>query len=137
MLWSNEASLAITVHTAMSPTNHEWDAYLADIRGLGPLRDRKVVVVSFGGGPNGAQRRRLIDQLSGQSTRTVIFTDNAVMRGIGIAVSWFNRSLRVFGMEDRNKGYSYLGLSDDEVQKADATIQRLSEALEVGVGPSR
>lgn len=59
--------------------------------------DQRILVVSAGGAPNPAQRRRLLTNLEGATAPTAILTTSWVMRGAATAVSWFNPELRVFG----------------------------------------
>ena len=129
MLWSFDERLHIIVHSEATPTEREWDVYLAEFPAGDKLVEYKVIVYSLGGGPNGAQRSRLVHQLRGGAPRAALVTSSSLMRGIGTAVSWFIRSLKVFSLKDRAAAFRYLDLSSDEVEKANATIDRFVREL--------
>jgi hypothetical protein len=129
MAWANEGQLSVTVHDERDPTRDEWDRYVADIRKLGTLAGRKVLVLSHGGGPNTAQRRVLIDAMKGQESKTAILTNSQLMRGVGIAVGWFNRQLRVFALNERDAAFAHLELNEGEKRRITATLARLEKEL--------
>jgi hypothetical protein len=135
MVWWNEAKLSITVHTAEDPTPEEWAHYVRDIQALGPLVGQKVLVRSYGGGPDSAMRKRLIEVLGTQANKTALLTSSPVMRGIGIAVGWFNRLLRVFGLNDLEAAFAYLELTSAEQQKVLEKVAALE--TELGIRPGK
>src|SRR6185503_6498429 len=129
MLWSRDDRLAIVVHSEAAPTDHEWDAHLADLTQGDVLADLKVIVYSLGGGPNGAQRSRLVRVLGNLTPRAALLTSSALMRGIGTAVSWFNPNFKVFSLNARAAAFGYLALSTDEIRRANTTIDRFLREL--------
>ena len=129
MLWSFDATLHIVVHSEAAPIDREWEAYLAEFPQGDKLAQYKTIVYSLGGGPNGAQRSRLVQLLQGRAPRAALLTSSSLMRGIGTAVSWFVKSLRVFSVNDRAAAFRYLDMSSDEVGRANATIDRFLREL--------
>jgi len=129
LLWSFDGTLHIIVHSQAAPTDHEWEAYLSDFPEGEKLVQYRVIVYSLGGGPNGAQRSRLVHLLSGGAPRAALLTGSSLMRGIGTAVSWFIRTLKVFSLNERAAAFRYLELSSDEIEKANATIDRFVREL--------
>jgi len=129
LLWSFEGTLHIIVHSQAAPTDREWEAYLADFPEGEKLVKYRVIVYSLGGGPNGAQRSRLVHLLSGGAPRAALLTGSSLMHGIGTAVSWFIRTLKVFSLNERAAAFRYLDLSSDEIGKANATIDRFVREL--------
>jgi hypothetical protein len=129
MLWSFDETLHIIVHSEAAPTDEEWDAYLADFPAGQKLTQYRTIVYSLGGGPNGHQRSRLVHLVRGRAPRAALLTASALMRGIGTAVSWFIRTLRVFSLEDRAAAFEYLEMSPDEMRRANATIDRFVHDL--------
>ena len=129
MLWSYDETLAIVVHSEAPPTDAEWDAYLAEFPPGDRLVGYKIIVYSLGGGPNGAQRGKLVQLLKGRPPRAALLTSSSLMRGIGTAVSWFIRSLKVFALDDRVAAFHYLDMSVDETRRANATLDRFVSEL--------
>jgi hypothetical protein len=83
----------------------------------------------MGGGPNGAQRGRLVYVLGQRRPRAALLTSSSLMRGIGTAVSWFISTLEVFPLHDRAAAFRHLELSSDEAQRANAMIDRFVREL--------
>jgi hypothetical protein len=129
MLWEIRGTLEITVHGSSTPTGQEWDEYLRHIDTTMGIRGLRVIVYSHGGGPDGGQRRKLIEKMQFQTHPVAHFTNNLITRGIGTAIGWFNRGLKVFKLEELEEGYRFLQLTDEERHFADACIQRLSRKL--------
>lgn len=124
------ARLVVTVHTSAVPDDEEWALYVAGADAYLPLEDQRILVVSAGGGPNGKQRKMLIDVLNGARVPVAIITNSWLMRGSGIAVSWFNPSLKVFGPDAFDSAIDYLGLTPwEQVESA-----RCLKELESGLG---
>src|SRR5882757_1108352 len=100
MVWANEGRLSVTVHSTAAPSGAEWQRYLDDMIRLDPIADRKVIVWSYGGGPDLGQRKRLVEAVKGREAPVALFTSSAVMRGIGVALSWFNPKFKIYAPGD-------------------------------------
>src|SRR6187549_3930834 len=95
MNWRRMGRMVVTVHTAAEPSDVDWDGYMAQVDAFLPLSDQRILVVSAGGGPNSKQRKMMVDALAGARVPVAIITNSMLMRGAGVAVSWFNPSLKV------------------------------------------
>jgi hypothetical protein len=133
MNWRRMARLVVTVHTAAVPSDEDWDAYMAQVDAFLPLQDQRVLVVSAGGGPNGKQRKMMIDALNGARVPVAIITNSLLMRGAGIAVSWFNPSLKVLGPGDLDAAVEYLGLTTWERVESARALKELEKGLGLDV----
>jgi hypothetical protein len=133
MNWRRMARLVVTVHTAAVPADEEWAAYIAQVDAYLPLEDQRVLVVSAGGGPNGRQRKMMVDVLNGARVPVAIISDSWLMRGAGIAVSWFNPSLRIFGPDALGDAVDYLGLTTWERVEINRVLQELQQSLGLAV----
>lgn len=131
MAWRNEGRLAIVVHGPRSPSNLEWARYLNDFRQT--PADVRVLVYSVGGGPDGAQRAELTEILKHRQMPAVILTRSTIIRAVGAALSWFNRSLKIVAYDAHDAAFSHLGLSADERVRA-IELRRELEAV-VGSAP--
>jgi hypothetical protein len=133
MNWRRMARLVVTVHTEAVPSDEDWDAYMAGVDAYLPLEDQRILVVSAGGGPNGKQRKVMIDALNGARVPVAIITNSLVMRGAGTAVSWFNPSLKVLGPGDLDAAVEYLGLTTWERVESARTLKELEKGLGLDV----
>jgi hypothetical protein len=129
MNWRRMGRLVVTVHTSDVPDDAEWDGYMSQVDAYLPLEDQRVLVVSAGGGPNGKQRKMMIDALKGAKVPVAIITNNWLMRGSGIAVSWFNPSLKVFGPDALDGAIDYLGLTAWERVESARSLDELEKGL--------
>lgn len=127
------ARLVVTVHTSAVPDDEEWAAYIAQADAYLPLEDQRILVVSAGGGPDGKQRKMIVDVLKGARVPVAIITNNWLMRGPGIAVSWFNPSLKVFGPADLDTAVDYLGLTTWERVESGRVLKELEKGLGLDV----
>lgn len=62
-----------------------------------------------------------------------IITNSWVMQGAGIAVRWFNPSLKVFGAGALDSAIEYLGLTTWERVESARSIKELEKALGLDV----
>lgn len=133
MNWRRMGRLVVTVHTSAVPDEQEWASYMSQADAFLPLEDQRILVISAGGGPNGKQRKMLIDVLNGARVPVAIITNSWLMRGPGIAVSWFNPSLKVFGPEALDDAVAYLGLTTWERVESARVVQELEKGLGLDV----
>jgi hypothetical protein len=133
MDWRRKGRLVVTVHTASVPSDADWAEYIAGARDYTPVEDQRIFVVSAGGGPNGRQRKILTDSLAGALVPVSIVTDSMLMRGAGIAVAWFNPSLRIFGPDALEPAFEHLQLTNWERADCRQTVHELQWHLKVNV----
>ena len=57
MAWAHDGRLLVVVHGKSSPSALEWSRFLNDNRSL---RDPRILVCTYGGSPDGNQRRELM-----------------------------------------------------------------------------
>jgi hypothetical protein len=133
MNWRRMGRLVVTVHTSEVPSDEDWGEYMAGVDAYLPLEDQRVLVVSAGGGPNGKQRKMMTDALNGARVPVAIVTNSLLMRGAGIAVSWFNPSLKVLRPEDLDRAINYLGLTEWERGESARVLKELEKGLGLDV----
>jgi hypothetical protein len=138
MNWRRMGRLVVTVHTAQAPSDEDWGQYMAQVDAYLPLEDQRILVVSAGGGPNSAQRKMMTDALDGARVPVAIITDSLVMRGAGIAVSWFNPLLKIFGPNALGSALEHLDLTAWEREETLRALHELESGLGVNIiGRSR
>lgn len=133
MKWRRLGRFVVTVHSDRPPTEEEWSRYMGQADTYQPLEDQRILVVSEGGAPNATQRQQLIDLLHDVRVPTAILTTSWIMRGSGAAVSWFNRSLRVFGPNAIEQALEHLQLTQWERREALRLLREFQNELGVRV----
>ncbi len=130
MAWRFQGRLTIVLHGPHNPSNLEWQNMLRDEAARGHVEHGRTLIVSYGGGPDGPQRELLGKQIGRKPAPTAIMTKSAIVRAITSALLFFNRTMKVFGLEERNGAYDFLGLTRLERETAD----RIRSELEREVG---
>ena len=130
MAWRFEGRLLVVVHGPRNPSNLEWQSLLTEEAAHARPEDRRKLIVSYGGGPDGHQRALLARQLDGKPAPTSILTKSALVRAITAALLFFNRNMSVFGLEERKRAYDFLELSAAERE----LTERVCRELEAEIG---
>jgi len=128
LVWKFEGRLAVAVHGASDPSNLEWAGYLRDTLAQPDISRMRVLVVSHGGGPNGQQRKSLMDGLL-RPAPTAYLSNKWVARSLINTMSWFNPQLRAFGLGEDSAAFQFLQLTENEQRIA----RKFRAALEAQV----
>ena len=132
LVWRFEGRLAIAVHGKSDPSNLEWAGYLRDTVAQPKPSMLKVLVISHGGGPTGAQRKQLTDSLR-QSAPTAFLSDKFLARCLVNTLSWFNPTLRAFGLYEDEAAFTFLELTEEEQRLARLYRAEFEKQLAVSV----
>lgn len=97
--WKFHGRISVTVHGPANPTNLEWQQFLRDAVRSGTATHWRNLVVSYGGRPDGEQRKQLGEMLQGRGAPTAILTGSTVVRAAVSALSFFNRNLKAFALD--------------------------------------
>lgn len=135
MAWRFEGRLTVVVHGRKNPSNLEWQTMLRDESAHGQPADGRTLIVSYGGGPDGHQRQLLGKQIGNKPSPTCIMTASALVRAITSTLLFFNRNMKVVGIDDREGAYAFLNLNPAERQTADKIRAELEVLLELGTTP--
>lgn len=135
MAWRFEGRLTVVVHGQKNPSNLEWQSMLRDETARGRSESGRTLIVSHGGGPDGRQRELLAQQMTTRPAPTCIMTSSPLVRAITAALLFFNRGMKVVGLDERERAYDFLTLSAPEREAADR-LRREMEA-EIGLTPPR
>jgi hypothetical protein len=113
-----------------TPLDSEWDAFL---KLLAENRDRfehiKILVVTDGGGPDYAQRKRLDNTLLGKPVRVAVVTDSAKSRFIASAISLINKQHMGFAMKEMSQAYVHLGMTPAECREAESALPQMTAVI--------
>lgn len=132
LIWRFDGRLAVAVHNASDPSNLEWAGYLRDTLAHPKASLLRVLVVSHGGGPNGAQRKELTESLS-RSVPTAFLSNKWLARSLVNTMSWFNPQLRAFGLHEDQAAFQFLELTEEEQRTARRLRTGAEEQLQIGV----
>lgn len=130
MAWRFEGRVCVLVHTSAPPDRSEWHDYVRDLKRIGANQNQRVIVRSYGGGPDGAQRKLLTDVKGQREVPASILTNSVLARAVATAISWFIPQLKVFGVAAFEPACAFLELSPAERARASEALH----ALEVELG---
>jgi hypothetical protein len=114
MAWRTLGRVGVTVHGPETPRTSEWLRYLNELRAIPRRADTRVVVYSFGGGPDGTQRQELAAAVGRDPAPVAIITRSRIMRAISTLCALFNPKLRVFSPDQEDAAFNFLELSAEE-----------------------
>lgn len=128
--WQDGSSaLLIGVHSALTPSDDEWDRYCSWIPGLMSHPNPGCVVLTDGGAPSSAQRERLRRVLAPSSCWTTVITDKALVRGVVTAIRWFNPKVCAFAPWEFREAFKFVGVSGGQVQSVCDALCELDKQL--------
>ncbi len=87
--------LFLVVHGPEAPADAEWAGFLEAVEAQGIERTVQLVLTE-GGRPTWAQRRRMARLLAGRTVPIAVLSSSATHRGVATVLSWFNRKIRAF-----------------------------------------
>jgi hypothetical protein len=125
--------LAICIHNNNAPLPEEWALFMKSVSHVHPARLR-MVVFTDGGAPTTLQRGEYTDYLKGNQAPMAIVSGNIAARGVGTALSWFNRQLKVFLPKKLGAALTHARVPESEHATLLEQIRTLSTSL---IGPIR
>ena len=121
-------SLMILRESNDTPTDPDWDAFLAELRVQRPnFKAMRIIVFTDGGGPTSAQRKRLAEALGGSSVQVAVVTDRTAVRFIVSSIALLNKSISTFSVKETTKAYEWLKLSLSDRRLVDAAVSDMNE----------
>ena len=109
-----------------TPVDADWDGFLDIlIKNRENFQNLKCLVVTDGGGPNAAQRKRLETALAGRPLRVAVVTDSPKARFIAAMITFLNRDHRGFSKQEIGEAYVHLGMSKAEQSQATEVLREL------------
>lgn len=129
MAWRRSERLLVVVHRPENPSNVEWQTFLNDSVSARLGSNLRIMVVSYGGRPDAAQREQLTRAIGTAPALTVVMTKNALVRAVAIALHFFNPRLVALALDDMEGAFQHLELSVRERE----TMKKLRSELEAGL----
>lgn len=117
-------NIIISVHNENPMTDEESNASLNFLKGC-DISQTRMLVVTKGGSPTAAQRKRLNDVLQGQEMTTAVVADGMILMGVVTAMSWFNKKIKAFSIGDIEDAFRYLEVPETQFSLFMREVNRL------------
>jgi hypothetical protein len=130
-----EPSTMLSLHGRPAPTDADVAAMIPAMVKL--ASDNELVrslVITDGGAPSTAQRKRLFDALAGRSerVRNAIITDATSVRFVISAMSLVVDGIRAFSPQEINAALAYLEYSPRELVACASKLRSIAKSLPAG-----
>jgi hypothetical protein len=120
-------SMIVIRQNKETSTDQDWDLFLDLLVERRPnFATLKILVVTDGGGPSMAQRKRLEVALDGKPVRVAVVSDSMKTRFIVSSIALLNRDMSSFRANEMSQAYDHLNLTLDERRTAKTTIEELA-----------
>jgi hypothetical protein len=130
MLCRTVGSVIVIVQNAQPPSDKEWNDFLKLlVERRTDLPKLKLLVMTAGGGPSSAQRKRLQAALGGTSLRVAVVSDSMKVRFVGSTIALFHKDYRSFLTSEMDQASEHLNLSPGERRHAESEIKELTTFL--------
>jgi hypothetical protein len=130
VIWHDTThALLLALHGEAAPSDAEWEPYLDAIPRVLAHPSGMGIVLTDGGTPSSAQRERMRRKDGGAVRCNAIITDNAIVRGVVTAVSWFNPKICAFAPDDFSRACQLIGLDDTQITSVCAAFKQLDQQL--------
>lgn len=130
MAFHHSPGLFILVHNGATPSDAEWEAYVAAVKTEPDPSKFVTLVCTDGGSPTNAQRAALNLALGYVSTPTAVVSSSSVVRGVVSALNFFNRQIRSFAPAELGRAFAHLGVAGERQERALAELKRLGELVQ-------
>lgn len=119
----------LIVHTSEAPSDEDWDAWLAR---MAQADYANILIVSRGGGPTAAQRRKTNKFWLGKKVpKFALVTTSRFVIGIVKAFNWFlDDQLKPFHPDDLERAFDYIEVPAHERDALRRAAELLGKQLE-------
>jgi len=121
--------LMILYQTEGTPTDAEWDTYLAAIKGPSKANLLRCLVITEGGHPTQAQRERMTRIVDSKRTRVAVISPAATVRFVVSVLALVNRDIKAFSPKEYHAACSHIGLARVEHESVEVVVGRLRQKL--------
>ena len=137
LLCESLGNLVIYVASDETPSDADWDDYVALINAAaGADHSVRVAVFADGAAPTAMQRKSIAKLARTQRQKSAVISDRLTARAVVTALRWMGIELRPFSPKAIDAAFDYLELSSHERAWLLATERRFRARL-AGGGSSR
>lgn len=109
-------------HGADSPRDAEWDAML-DVMRASDLRVVRCFVLTSGGAPTSAQRKRVMDVVGIRPMLIAVVSEQVGVRFVASLLAMMTRKIRSFTPAEIDRAYAHLELRPEELRQAQRFVE--------------
>jgi len=135
MAWSWDGELHVVVLGSRDPTDAEWNRYVSELHTFTAHVDRRILVYSAGGGPNGQQRHSLTKTFRGHPV--AIVTSSPIMRAMGLMLRALDPNIRVMAPAEEELAFDHLRMTAAQRLRVRSQHDRLERQLESRTTPDQ
>ncbi len=130
MLSRREGSLLLIRQNAQDATDDEWSEFLGFLsENRSKLHSLRILILTDGGTPTAAQRKRLAETLGETHMQVAAVSDSIKVRFAGSTISLFQRSYRQFSVKEIHGAYDHLQMNPSERRLAETVLTELGARL--------
>ncbi|MBX3273901.1 MAG: hypothetical protein KF729_26790 [Sandaracinaceae bacterium] len=119
----------VMIHDKSAPSDSDWDACIGELASYRARAPRPcALILTDGGAPTGAQRRRL-DALVSDSPPTAVVSDAVVVRFVVASLALMNASIATFSSREIVKAWRHLGVGAADAIRGRTELRRIAETL--------
>jgi hypothetical protein len=137
LLWKVVGSVMVVRENKETPSDMEWDAFIAATTEYRKRVDMlRVLIITDGGGPNGNQRSKIKDAIGDKQFKSAVVSDAIKIRFIASAIMLISKNHASFTTREASGAYTHLALTADERRKVDECVVQLDAELKRGAAPT-
>jgi hypothetical protein len=123
-------SMIVIRQNKETSSDQDWDDFLDIlVAHRGDFARLKILVVTDGGGPSVAQRKRLEVALDDKPVRVAVVSDSMRTRFVVSSIALLNPEMSSFRVTEMSQAYDHLSLTLDERSQAKTTLEQLSARI--------
>lgn len=124
------ASLIVLRQNKNDATEDDWNDFLRFLsQNRSQLEQLRLLVLTDGGIPTAAQRKRLAETLGSTQMLVAAVSDNMKVRFSGATIALFVKNYRQFSLAEMDRAYAHLRMSPQEQAQARVALEELSAHL--------
>lgn len=124
------ASLLVLRQNKNDATEEDWNDFLQFLsHNRGQLEQLRLLVLTDGGIPTAAQRKRLAETLGSTQMLVAAVSDNMKVRFSGATIALFVRNYRQFSIAEMDRAYAHLRMTPQEQAQARIAFEELNAQL--------
>jgi hypothetical protein len=126
--WASDLELLVSCQGVGSPTDEEWDGYLACVA-ICEAEGGRCLVLTAGGRPSREQQARLLATVKGHPTPVAVVSPAGALRFVVSIMALVNPHIQSFNPSQRAAAFAHIGLLPEQHERAERVIERLQKRL--------
>ena|SRR6188768_3912737 len=130
MAWRVVGTVLVVTETEDSPSDGEWNAFIADtMQYRKRVNEMRVLIITDGGGPNSSQRVLIKTAIAGKPFRSAVVSDSIKLRFIAAAIMLISKNHASFTTPEWRRAYDHLSLNAEERRGIDVALREMRAQL--------